>query len=48
MTKIAIGDNLDKNKDQGPLGDPAAIIRLGQLVQEAQAEGAEVRQKHLL
>ncbi|RUS76934.1 hypothetical protein EGW08_015307 [Elysia chlorotica] len=42
MTKLVVGDNLDKNKDQGPLCDPAAVIRLNQLVQEAQAEGAHI------
>ncbi|GFR62211.1 aldehyde dehydrogenase family 16 member A1-like [Elysia marginata] len=44
MTKITMGDNLDKNKDQGSMCDPPAIIRLGQLLQEAQADGAQIFQ----
>ena len=42
MKRLTVGDNLDKNMDVGPLSNPAAIIRLGQLVTEAQAEGAQV------
>ncbi|GFN80698.1 aldehyde dehydrogenase family 16 member a1-like [Plakobranchus ocellatus] len=44
MAKLTMGNNLDKNKDQGPLCDAGAVIRLGQLVQEALAEGAQIFQ----
>ncbi|XP_005094794.1 aldehyde dehydrogenase family 16 member A1 [Aplysia californica] len=42
--KLTVGDNLDKNVDQGPLLDDQTFSCVASLVERAKAEGAEVVQ----
>ncbi|XP_059150151.1 aldehyde dehydrogenase family 16 member A1-like [Physella acuta] len=42
ISKLTVGDNLEKNNDQGPLTDPQVVSQLEALVQSAQSEGGKV------
>ncbi|CAG5121802.1 unnamed protein product, partial [Candidula unifasciata] len=42
MSKLTVGDNMDKNNDQGAQANPQMIERLSLLVSQAEAQGAEI------
>lgn len=44
MSHLRLGDSLDKCVDMGAMVDPNHLKSVAKYVEEAQAEGAEVRQ----
>lgn len=42
MSKLTVGDNFDKNNDQGPQTNPELVQQIEQLLSEAEIAGAEV------
>ena len=48
MTKLRVGKPLDKAIDMGAVVDKSQLVSVGEYVEEAKAQGADVSRAHFM